>query len=97
MIDVVHTKQGKSFQGLVAYLLEGSKGAENPERVAWTETRNLATTKPVLAARVMAATALDQHRIMREAGTPTRRKSTSHVLHYTLSGPEGAELSLIHI
>jgi len=93
MIDVVHTKQGKSFQGLVAYLLEGSKGAENPERVAWTETRNLATTKPVLAARVMAATALDQHRIMREAGTPTRRKSTSHVLHYTLSWPEGAEPS----
>lgn len=93
MIDVVHTKQGKSFRGLVAYLLEGSKGAENPERVAWTETRNLATHQPMVAAHVMAATALEQHRIMREAEVPTRRKSSNHVLHYTLSWPEGADPS----
>lgn len=86
MISVVHTKQGKSFQGLVSYLLEGTKGQENPERVAWTETRNLSTERPKTAARVMAATALDQARLKEEAGIKnTGRKSKNHVLHYTLS------------
>lgn len=91
MIDVVHTKQGKSFMGLVSYLLEGEKGHENPDRVAWTATRNLATGRPRMAARVMAATAMDQGRLKHEAGVSNRgRKSNNHVLHYTLS-PE-AEL-----
>jgi len=93
VINVVHTKHGKSFQGLVKYLLEGSKGAENPDRVAWTETRHLATNNPMVAANVMAATALDQQEIMREATIPTRKKSSNHVMHYTLSWPEGAEPS----
>ncbi len=94
MIDVVHTKQGKSFAGLVAYLLEGSKGQENPERVAWTETRNLATDRAKTAARVMAATALDQSRLKSEAGIPsTGRKSKNHVLHYTLSWAEDQQPS----
>jgi len=94
MIDVVHTKQGKSFRGLVSYLLEGSKGQENPDRVAWTETRNLVTDKPLAAARVMAATALEQPDIMREAGgRPRSNASKRHVLHYTLSWAEGAEPS----
>ncbi len=89
MIDVVHTKQGKSFMGLVAYLLEGSKGQENPERVAWTETLNLATDRPKTAARVMAATAMDQSRLKAEAGIKsTGRKSKNHVMHYTLSWAE---------
>lgn len=87
MIDVVHTKQGKSFKGLVTYLLEGSIGAENPERVAWTETRNLGTKRPKMAARVMAATAMNQHEIMRQAGVAVRKKSSNHVMHYTLSWP----------
>lgn len=86
MIDVVHTKQGKSFMGLVSYLLEGEKGDENPDRVAWTATRNLATGRPRMAARVMAATAMDQSRLKQEAGISNRgRKSSNHVLHYTLS------------
>ena len=94
MIDVVHTKQGKSFTGLVAYLLEGSKDAENPERVGWTETRNLGTRNPRTAARVMAAVALDQSRLKAEAGIKnTGRKSKNHVLHYTLSWAEGQQPS----
>lgn len=94
MIDVVHTKQGKSFTGLVAYLLEGSKGQENPERVGWTETRNLATDRAKTAARVMAATALDQSRLKSEAGISNAgRKSANHVLHYTLSWAEDQEPS----
>lgn len=94
MIDVVHTKQGKSFAGLISYLLEGEKGAENLERVAWTETRNLATDNPKTAGRVMAATALDQDRIKSEAGIKnTGRKSKNHVLHYTLSWASDQEVS----
>jgi hypothetical protein len=93
MIDVVHTKQGKSFVGLVNYLMEGSKGAENPDRVAWTATRNLGTGRPKTAARVMAMTALDQRRIMQDAGTAVRKKSTNHVLHYVLSWEEGSNPS----
>ena len=94
MIDVVHTKQGKSFRGLVAYLLEGEKDAANPERVAWTETRNLATGNPMMAARVMAATALDQDRLKKDAGVKnTGRKSANHVLHYTLSWTEDQGVS----
>ena len=90
MINVVHTKQGKSFKGLVAYLLEGEKGKENPDRVAWTATRNLATGRPRMAARVMAATAMDQARLKQEAGISNRgRKSRNHVLHYTLSPEPG--------
>ena len=92
MIDVVHSKQGKSFRGLVAYLLEGSKGEENPDRVAWTETRNLACANPMTAARVMAATALDQDRLKAGAGVKkTGRKSKNHVLHYTLSCPSAQD------
>lgn len=94
MIDVVHTKQGKSFRGLVAYLLEGSKGQENPERVGWTETRNLATHKPMTAAKVMAATALDQARLKSSAGISSAgRKSNNHVLHYTLSWTQDQQVS----
>lgn len=94
MIDVVHTKQGKSFTGLVAYLLEGSKGQENPERVGWTETRNLATDRAKTAARVMAATALDQNRLKSEAGISNAgRRSANHVLHYTLSWAEDQQPS----
>lgn len=94
MISVVHTKQGKSFLGLTRYLLEGEKGQENPDRVAWTQTRNLGTDRPMTAARVMAATALDQDRLKGAAGIKnTGRKSKNHVLHYTLSWAEGQEVT----
>ncbi|MEE9391192.1 MAG: relaxase/mobilization nuclease domain-containing protein [Planctomycetota bacterium] len=94
MISVVQTKQGKSFRGLVAYLMEGSKGQENPERVGWTETQNLATRRPMMAAKVMAATALDQARLKDKAGISNAgRKSKNHVLHYTLSWAEWQEVS----
>lgn len=94
MINVVHTKQGKSFLGLTRYLLEGEKGRENPDRVAWTETRNLATNRPMTAARVMAATARDQDHLKAEAGIKnTGRKSKNHVLHYTLSWRQDQDVS----
>lgn len=51
-------KAGRGFKGLVAYLLRGDKGTENnPNRVAWTEVRNLASDDPELASKLMHATA----------------------------------------
>lgn len=91
MIPKLH-KKGKSFRGAAAYLLH-DKGASTSNRVAWTETRNLATESPEAAWRVMAATALDRNRLKAEAGVKsTGRKSRDHVLHLTLSWhPDEAE------
>lgn len=91
MIPKLH-KKGSSFAGVAAYVLH-DKGAATSERVAWTETRNLATENPHAAWRVMAATALDQNRLKREAGIKaTGRKSREYVLHLTLSWhPDEAE------
>lgn len=51
-------KAGRGFKGLVAYLLRGAKGTEkNPNRVAWTDVRNLASDDPELAHKLMHATA----------------------------------------
>lgn len=51
-------KAGRGFKGLVSYLLRGEKGTDNnPDRVAWTDVRNLASDDPDLAAKLMQATA----------------------------------------
>ncbi len=93
MIDVVHTTRGKSFKGLIAYLMEGSKGAENPDRVEYSFTRNLATGNAKMAGRVMAYTAMDQARLKQDADIAnTGRKSKNHLMHYTLSWPAGKEV-----
>jgi hypothetical protein len=47
---------GRGFSGLVQYLMTGKDG-EHPERVGWTETRNLMTEDPELVARIMRITA----------------------------------------
>lgn len=77
---------GRSFAGLAAYVLHDKGNATTSDRVAWTETRNLATKNPDAAWRVMAATAKDQSRLKEEAGIKaTGRKSKSVVLHLMLS------------
>lgn len=87
MIPKLHRK-GTSFRGAAQYILH-DKGAETSERVAWTQTLNLATNNPEAAWRVMAATAMDQSRLKEEAGIPrTGRKSAAHVLHLTLAWHE---------
>jgi hypothetical protein len=78
--------KGRSFKGAAAYLLHDKGGAQSAERVAWTETRNLATENPELAWRVMVATALDQDRLKAAAGVKSSgRKSDQPVLHVVLS------------
>lgn len=84
--------RGASFKGLGEYLLH-DKGADSSERVAWTETRNLATNRAEAAIGVMAATAMDQARLKREAEVKaTGRKARETVQHVTLSwSPEESE------
>lgn len=85
MVPKLHAK-GSSFKGAAAYLLHDKDRAQSSERVAWTETRNLAADDPDIAWRIMAATALDQGRLKEQAGVKnTGRKSDKHVLHFTLA------------
>ncbi|MBT3069259.1 relaxase/mobilization nuclease domain-containing protein [Rhodomicrobium sp. Az07] len=65
--------QGKSFRGVVSYLLFGKKDEPSPERVAWVETRNLLVTDPKKAATLMRLTAQKSKRVK----TP--------VYHYVIS------------
>jgi hypothetical protein len=92
MIAKIHAK-GKSFAGIGRYVLHDKDRAETSERVGFTETRNIAIDDPQLATRIMAATALDQHRLKAEAGVSTKgRRSNDTVLHVTLSWhPDEAE------
>ena len=55
--------QGKSFRGVVDYLLYGKKNEPAPERVAWTETRNLLVDQPAKAATLMRLTAQKSKRV----------------------------------
>jgi hypothetical protein len=84
--------KGGSFKGAAAYLLH-DKNAATSARVLWTETRNLATSDPESAWRIMAATAMDADRLKAQAGIKaTGRKATQSVLHLVLSWhPDEAE------
>lgn len=77
--------RGASFRGAAAYLLHDI-GSASRNRVAWTEVRNLASSNPETAWRVMAATAMDAERLKEKAGIKaTGRKSAQSVLHLVLS------------
>ena len=84
MIVVVH-QNGKSFRGLMSYLMTGKDG-EHPERVSFTHTHNLATDDACQAWKVMAATARMQDELKDRAGiAKAGRKSADVVTHITLS------------
>ncbi len=82
---------GRSFAGAAAYCLHDSptpddRSPETSERVAWADTRNLATFRPERAARLMAATAKAAPDLKRLAGAARGgRKLAKPVLHYSLS------------
>lgn len=85
MVPKLHAK-GSSFKGAASYLLHDKDRAPSSDRVAWTQTRNLASEDPNTAWKIMAATALDQARLKQQAGVKnTGRKSDKHVLHFTLA------------
>lgn len=92
------TKSGSSFKGAAAYYLHDKREAgederTTTERVDWTATRGLATDDPELAIKIMAATAMDQDRLKKEAGIKnTGRKSADSVYAYSLAWhPDEAE------
>lgn len=85
MVPKLHAK-GRSFKGAAAYLLHDKDRAATAERVAWVETRNLASDDPETAWRIMAATSMNQDRLKAQAGIKnTGRKSPDHVLHFSLA------------
>lgn len=84
-------KAGLSFKGAMSYYLH-DKGQETDarpttaERVAWTETRNLATDGPQTATRIMIATAAQADELKAAAGVKASgRKSAAHVYAYSLA------------
>lgn len=76
------TGTGHSFKGSMTYFLhdkrqEGQERIYTADRVAWTETRNLATDGPHTATRIMIATASQADELKRAAGVKnTGRKAT---------------------
>ncbi len=80
-----------SFTGSAAYCLhdraeEGEPRPETAERVEWTDTRNLPTSRADRAAAVMAATAESATELKRLAGVPlTGRKLQKPAYHFTLN------------
>lgn len=80
MIVKFHASGGHSFKSLTEYLVK------DESRVEFTETRNLITENPYTAARVMAATAMNQKELKTAAGIKnTGRKPGGAVVHFTLS------------
>ena len=91
--------QGRSFKGAMAYYThdkrapgpEGGAVVSGPhpassERVAWTETRNIASDRPEVATRIMIATAERADQLKAEAGIKaTGRKAQKPVLAYSLA------------
>lgn len=86
------SRAGHSFKGAFAYYLhdkgqdaDGGRKA-TAARVAWTETRNLATDDPEAAKRIMIATAKQAEALKAAAGiASTGRKSAAHVYSYSLA------------
>lgn len=66
MIGRIHSG-GHGFKGAVGYLLYGKKDAPNPERVAWSMTRNMVVDDAGLAPAIMQATAMQSARCKKPA------------------------------
>lgn len=91
------SKAGHSFAGAMRYYMHDKRpdGETGPhpstsERVAWTETRNLAGAGPHTATRIMIDHAQQADELKRAAGIKaTGRKSRAHVYAFSLSWAEG--------
>lgn len=79
---------GRGIKGLVDYVTHDKGHATTSERVAWTHTRNLATSDPRRAAAIMGATARAADQLKADAGVKaTGRKLDKTVVHLSLSWP----------
>ncbi|TRA98913.1 hypothetical protein EXN61_26925, partial [Agrobacterium tumefaciens] len=86
------SQPGGNFKGALAYYLHDKRESDalphliTNERVAWTETRNMATDDMHTALRVMVATAKQADELKARAGVKnTGKKSTKVVQTYSLS------------
>lgn len=81
MIVKIHADGGHSFKCLTEYLVK------DEARVDFVDTRNLITQNPYTAARVMAATAMNQAELKKAAGIKNtgRKSKRGAVFHFTLS------------
>ncbi|MGP1354055.1 MAG: relaxase/mobilization nuclease domain-containing protein [Parasphingopyxis sp.] len=87
--------RGSSFKGLAAYL-GGSK--KNDHRAVWSATQNIGTEDIHMAARLMAATAMDADAIKRANGWDGRGRRTTKrpVYHWIMSWPEDMSPDATH-
>lgn len=95
MVKVI---RGAGFRGCVAYLQNGKKERDeaSPERVGWTETRNLLSDDLTAAAREMGRTARDAELIKTLSGnasTAGRKGGGKSVAHLILSWSDQDEIT----
>jgi hypothetical protein len=81
---IIRTVQGRSFKGVGLYVLH-DKGGASDDRVAFTETVNLATNRGNVAVAHMIDTATHANDLKIAAGLRASKKVTRPVYHYTLS------------
>ena len=84
---VSKVSRGSSFKGLAAYLGGQDKGEH---RAVWSATQNIGTENIYMAARLMAATAMDADEIKRQNGWDGRGRRTTEkpVYHTVMSWPK---------
>lgn len=79
---VANVARGSSFKGVTAYL---ANPRDDQHRADWTATRNVATSNVHMAARFMAATAMDADAIKLANGWNGKgRKSTDQPVYHTI-------------
>ena len=83
--------RANSFKATAAYLLDH-------DRPEWTETRNLGTDNPYMAARVMQAVSMHADELKERAGVSRagRKKLDGDVFHIVVSWPEGTHPDQAH-
>lgn len=81
---IIRTVQGRSFKGVGLYVLH-DKGVASDDRVAFTETVNLATDRGNVAVAHMIDTAIHANDLKIAAGNRASKRVTQPVYHYTLS------------
>lgn len=73
--------RGHSFKGIAAYLTATREGES---RALWTGTQNVGTNDVPMAARIMAATAMDADRLKAEAGSKVGNKAKNGPVYHAL-------------
>ena len=86
MIVVVNPSDGLgfSFKGLHQYCA-ADENRTTAERVAWTDTRNLAVDDPEQGYKIMIATARAQNELLKANGVRRSSSKKGHVMHVVMS------------